>query len=179
MSLRKIINKLKKKSLSGDDVLKLLNNKAKLIIYSDLENFKHIDDALENNGNLIILYETKQSYGHWTCLFRNELKPNVISFFDPYGLKPDDELRFVPKHFKKISGQNYPLLSALLIESGYKIEYNEYKLQQSLEDINTCGRHCVVRILMKVLSLEDYVKLLKSFKKYSPDDIVTFITADC
>jgi hypothetical protein len=69
-------------------------------------------------------------------------------------------------------------LIKLLLASPYKkLSYNEFRLQKELPSINTCGRHCCVRLLLKDLSLQQYVSYLSDrYPNQSADQIVLMIT---
>lgn len=168
-----IINKLKTKALTGQNLLQLVNYKCNMLTYPQLTEYNTIDDALGKHGTLILLYETRNNFGHWVCLFKRD--KNTIEFFDSYGLLPDDELKFIPDHFRMISEQVLPHLTSLLYHSGYKVIYNEHRLQRKLRDVSTCGRHVACRINFKNKTLEDYVKMIKS-TGYDPDTFVTLLT---
>lgn len=168
-----LIKELRKKSFSGEDILTLCDNKTRIITYPELYNFKNIDDVLEPYGNVVILYETSKGYGHWICVIKHNDK---IEFFDPYGLPCDDQLEFISKKFRKENNENFPILSKMLYESGYKIVYNSEQLQKYSDDISSCGRHVSFRIIMKNVPLNEYGALLKR-NKYDPDTIVTYLTA--
>ena len=174
--LKNAVTKLKKKALSGDDLLKALNNTPLMITYPQLVHYKSIYDILNINQPVIILYETKLNFGHWCCLYINSTLKNTISFFDSYGGKPDDQLKFIPEYFARVNNEDYPLLTLLLYKSGAKIEYNQYKLQRDGSDINTCGRHVITRLQYPTIKVNDYNKILNSYHPLSPDDIVTLLT---
>ena len=80
-------------SLSSDDILKALDSKVKIIQYPDISKYKTIDNLLAPYNRVVILYLTTKNYGHWVCIFKN--KNNQIEFFDSYGIKPDNELKFI------------------------------------------------------------------------------------
>lgn len=162
------------KSLSGDEILKLINGKGKILTYTQLASYQNIDDVLEPYGCAVILYLSEHYYGHWVCLFK--FNDTTIEFFDPYGMPPDDQLAFIPEHFRKISKQELPHLTALLWKSGKEIEYNDHKLQKDASDINTCGRHVACRIAMKELHIDDYADFINSFTGINPDEFVTIMT---
>lgn len=145
-------------ALSNRDILKLLDNKANIVLYPDLCNYKNLDEILEPYGSCILLFEAKPKYGHWCAIFK--VDKDTIEFFNPYGGYPDDSLEYIPLHFRKISNQYYPYLSLLMYDSPYKLSFNEFQFQRKNNDIKTCGRHCVVRLLCRNLSLYDYVELL-------------------
>lgn len=174
----KLIKKLEEKSLSNSEILELLNGKTKVMTYTDLTKYNNIEDLLKPYGSVVILYMTKQNYGHWTLLFKQ--KPKLLSFFDSYGYMPDSEIKFIPEYFRKISNQDYPHLTALLYDAakkGYKVEYNEYKYQSKISKIRTCGRYVVARLMFKHLNNEEFHKLLTRDKTYDPDFYVTLLTA--
>lgn len=173
-----IIQQLQAKSLSGSEVLKIVNNKANLLTYPELTKYDDINDAFGPYGALILLYKTKQNYGHWCGLIKHGDKK--IEFFDSYGTFPDDEFKWIPDHFRLVSNQVYPHLTWLLYNSGSKIEYNHSKLQDHTEDIGTkiatCGRHVANRINYRDIPLPEYVKMLTSVEGFTPDMIVTYLT---
>lgn len=135
------------KALSDKDIMRLLRGKANIMTYQELQKYNSLDDALGPHGALVLLYTTKNNYGHWVCVFR--VNKDTVEFFDSYGYSPDDQLNFIPQYFRERNYGRYPHLTALLYESGYNIVYNEYQLQDEKKGVNTCGRWCVLRILMK------------------------------
>lgn len=170
-----IIKKAEKYDLSGDDIMRMCKNKVKIISYEDMENYKILDDIFDNNNATIILYETKKNFGHWTLLLKTS--SNVLEFFDPYGLKPDEELKMDNNYNTRLhNGVLVPHLTYLLNDSSYKLNYNKKRLQQFLKDINTCGRWCVSRVLMRHLDLSTYQKLFTNNVNHTPDFWVTSYT---
>lgn len=163
------------KTLSNGDIENFLGHKPNLITYKELKKYDDIDKVLGKYGYVIILYETKQNFGHWTLIFKRN--KNTIEHFDSYGLKPDDELKFIKTLFKITNGTYQPYLTYLLLKSGYKIEYNEFPFQQMKQNINTCGRWILLRLKNKDLDIYEFKKMLdKNLKKYklkSYDELVT------
>ena len=172
------IKQLEKKSLSDMDIFRALKGKTKIVKYSNLSKYKNIKELLSPYDSVVILYMTKQSFGHWVTLFRY---PNskTISFFDSYGYKPDDEIAFVKPYMRRKLDQYYPHLSVLLYNAskmGYNIEYNEYKYQEKKVDINTCGRYIITRLYFKYLNNEQFHDLISYNNNLSPDEFVTLFT---
>jgi len=159
-------------ALSNNKIMKLINKKANLMTYSELKKYDNLDEALGPHDALVLLYETRENFGHWVTIFR---RGDLIEHFDSYGYFPDDELKFIPEYFRKVNGLDYPHLTALMYESGYKPSYNEYVLQSDKRDVNTCGRWVVARLILRHLPLDKFVKLFKN-KDYSPDFLVTIFT---
>lgn len=164
-------------ALSNSEVLKLVDGKANVILYPDLYKYNTIDEILNPYGACILLFEAKPSYGHWCCLFKN--RNNLIEFFNPYGGFPDDSLEYIPERFRKISNQDYPHLSWLLINSPYDLSYNEFKFQKHNEAIKTCGRWCALRLLCRNMDLYDFHKMIEYYTKLfniTGDEFVTLLT---
>lgn len=172
--MNKIINKLKESSLSGTNIMELLENRSKIIKYGNIRFFRHIDEILNDYDNAVILYETKKNYGHWVCIMRRE--NGELEFFDPYGYFIDDQLSFIPKNYAKSSGQNKRYLSALFYNSPYNIVINKVSYQSKNKKISTCGRHVILRIVLKDMSLKEYHDIFKN-DNMTPDDKVTYLTA--
>lgn len=161
------------RALSGSEVLHLAENQANLITYPQLAKMKSIDQALGKYGACIVLYETKKNFGHWCCIIRQS--PKLIEFFDSYGLMPDDQLKFIPEHFRQKNNEDFSHLTYLLWKSKCTVEYNHDRLQKKLRDTNTCGRWCGLRILLRDMPLEEFVDKFKRYK--NPDKLVTLITS--
>lgn len=157
--------------LSDHDVMKLVHNKANIILYPEIYKYNTIDELLEPYGSAFILYEWKPNFGHWVTL--NKIGDNTIEFFCSYGVIPDDHLGWVPKNFRKKSHQNFSYLTRLLYESPYNVDYNEYPFQKKGSGISTCGRWAGMRILLKDIPLKKFAKI---FKHKNGDELVTLIT---
>lgn len=165
-----------KYSLSNFDIFNLLEGKCNVMTYPELTQYDNIDDAMGLYDAVVLLYETQQNFGHWTLFFKYDDNDNeTIEFFDPYGLFPDDELEYVPMNFRKIEGEYYPYLTYLLYKSNYDIVYNNHRLQEKKNDINSCGRHVVTRLIFRDLDIDDYFKLIKK-TGLSSDQFVLYIT---
>jgi hypothetical protein len=163
----------KAKALSNTDIMNLIGGKANLMIYSQLQDYDDLDDVLGKYGALVLLYETSRNFGHWVCVFK--VNNNTIEHFDSYGLKPDDEIKFIPEYFRKIAGADYPHLTALLYNSGYKVIYNEYQLQEKKSGINTCGRWVATRLNYRNIPQKKFAKFFLEYN--DPDAVVTYLTS--
>jgi hypothetical protein len=76
---------------------------------------------------------------------------------------------------RAVLGEDYPHLTALLINSPYTIHYNDHPLQVESDNVATCGRHCVIRAINKKMDIDEYFKWLNNLK-FSPDEAVTMLT---
>jgi hypothetical protein len=159
--------------------------------YTDLAKANSLDECFIVSGELnkdspkygkdvgacALLYMTKQNFGHWVCFFRDPSDPDgTIQFFDSYGLMPDDELQFVPAHFRKQSDQDIPHLTWLFKYSKYKkFIYNMDKLQRVFSDVNTCGRWVATRLGLRSIPTKTFQQMFLN-QKFQPDWYVTAIT---
>lgn len=168
--MKDLIDYYKNIPLSGDQMLKLVNGKANIVLYSDLHNYDDIDDVLGPYKTVFLLFETKSRVGHWTCLC---FKEGVLHFFNSYSGYPDDGLKYIDDEFRDVSNQDLPYLSELMYNSPYELAYNEHKFQGNNNNIMTCGRWCALFVLMKDMTLDTFAKLFNN--KYG-DDIVTLLT---
>lgn len=169
-------------ALSDQEVIDLVKGKARVVLYEKLRKYKSIDDLLKPHGAVFILYQQDKNYGHWVALFKRENnKGNVeIEFFDPYGEFPDDQLFWTEKDKREELHHDYPYLTELLYKAprNYDLIYNEYPFQKMGKNVNTCGRHAVLRLQHRNKSLNEYVKWFKnemggSLKSKKTDDFVT------
>ena len=168
MSLVNLFKTAEDHDLTSADIMKITNNKCKIISYHELVSVNSIDDLLTNNGACIVLYETRQNFGHWTALIRQS--PNTLEFFDSYGFQLDQELNYAKY-------DNTPFLSNLVKKSNYNnIIQNKHRLQQFAKDVNTCGRWTSLRIVMKNLSIDDFVRLFTTNNSYNADFWATSLT---
>ncbi len=153
--------------LSGLDLEKYLPG-VNVIKYTDLENFKRIEDAIYSKG-LIMLYPTKSStVGHWCCCFKNK---NIIYFFDSYGYIPDEQLNWATDNAKKDWDYDiYRRLTYLLHRSKCEIDYNPYKFQGPDSDV--CGYWCLARLHNYNLNADQFKSLFKKVKGLELDDLV-------
>ena len=146
--------------LTGKDIGNILGeNDPNILVYSDLFDYKSIDEILGDKGYVILLYQIKNVHdGHWVCLFKQR---DYLVFFDSYGLEPDDEVKFIPE-FQSLDnrGEALPHLTKLLDESGYRVLHNTHQYQSDRKDINTCGRHTCVRLKFKDLTPDEYHQLM-------------------
>lgn len=144
-----------------------------IIRYQDIKNYNNINDLLKSNNVCFILFETKNNYGHWTVIFRNN---NLIEFYDPYGVFIENQKLYIEEEEFR-DPINY--LSILLKKSPYQISYNEIKFQNIKDkSIGTCGKWCIIRYLNRHRGLYDFEKMIKTdSKKYnlSYDEFIVYI----
>jgi hypothetical protein len=175
------LNELKEYALGDDDIKKYLPN-SKIITYKELARYHSIDELLPNNPDYVfILYEDSINKGHWTLLMKYN---NTYEFFCSYGSKIDEPLTWYNEQTRNRLGEDTPYLSNMLNAVSGKVIYNPVKFQKDSNDINSCGRHALVRALSLLnsgITLKNYqqkMKKIKSLTGGSYDDIVSAITYD-
>lgn len=181
MSIQKII----KTPMTDADIEKYLGDNAHIIKYSELNNMNDIRDILPTDKSyMIILIESEINSGHWVCALRYK---NTIEIFNSYGLKPSkrDFIRS-SKYNKEFLNQdeNNLKLNALLdkaLNDNFNVIYNTSRFQRKRININTCGRHCILRIItMKYfdMDLERYIDFMQKAREMFNKDydyIVSYI----
>jgi len=178
-STYKYYEKELKRMLSNDDFKLYLggNVKNNIMKYSELKNYKDINELLPNDQDYkIILIETKKNSGHWCCIERNN---NIIYWFDSYGLKFDEELKYVSTIMKKLLGEEEHQMERLMRTCkslGLKCDYNKHNFQSDNENVSTCGRWCVIALQMLKLkyTFDEIFEFFErnSFNKKKPFDVL-------
>jgi len=171
-------------SLSDSQVSDILNQNNiphKIMTYTEVADCENISEVLHPHGTTVICYLTRENYGHWTCLWRQD---DQIHFFDPYGLKPDFELDWsIDPEFRQQAKEDYSYLTNLLLKASIidkeEVEYNPYDFQAHKKGVATCGRHTTVRLCLKFLSDNQYKDIIKKCCKkvqLDPDELVVLLT---
>lgn len=168
------LDEVKEYALSNDDIQRILEPDTKIFAYPKFAEMKHIDEAFDPLGRCIFLFLTKSpTSGHWLTMFKRD---GHIEYFDSYGEKPEAQREWITKERLEELGEGHPYLMDLLKASRYKVFYNTVKYQKDRDDLNTCGRWCVARLLFKDLSNLQFYNLVKD-SGYSSDDWVALLTA--
>jgi hypothetical protein len=166
--------------LSGGDIKKALDNKVKLITYSDLMQYDNIFDVLKPYNKVVILFETTaRLIGHYCCLFKcnSDATGESIIFYDPYGIKPEKQLSYAPDWLIEVTNAKNNLLYRLFQQNEIPIRYSQYDMQKWSKKVSTCGRWCIVRLMYPQFDENEFYQM---FKKNSPkkyfDKIVVELT---
>jgi hypothetical protein len=160
------LDEIKKYALGDDDMNAILGDNLFIFVYPYLDDVKHIDDVFDNEGRSLMLYLVNNiNSGHWVCMIK---KDNKILYFDPYGKKPDNIIDLLDDRKKDELDMEQKKLTSLLKNSGYDVFYNTFPYQKLGDNINTCGRHCALRLLHRDLSDIQYHNLINKYiKKYN------------
>lgn len=209
----KSLQKAKRYALSAKQIFNLTHKHCNIFLYEELKDMKSIDYLITNHNRkagkrgmegvqppsylpCILLYPIDKNMGHWTSIIR--VDNDKIEFFDPFSIKPDDQLQF---SYKKVP----PYLSKLISRSNYDIvQTSTIQLQKLDRNINTCGRWVVMRVICWIdykITLSKFIKVFNQFtggnkgrkenvdistrnilKKYklnldiTSDDLITYLT---
>jgi len=152
-------------SLTDGDIARYFGEGAegKILKYSELANYKHIDELLPKERDFrVILVEHQNNQGHWCCIMKYN---KTIEWFNPYGVRPDGQKNMLGKLRNQLLGQAEDYMTHLMKSSkGYKLVYNKARLQKLKQGINTCGRWIILRIIcMKdmMMDLKMFIKMVK------------------
>lgn len=169
------LEEVKSYALTDEDIRTMLGSDISILNYPQLESMKDIDDMFDSKGRCILLYPNAAiNAGHWCCLIR---RPDSIEFFDPYGDKPEEQKNGLSRTRLQELEIHEPYLMRLMRNKRIPIFYNKLGFQQKNDDVATCGRHCVVRLLYSPYDLDTYHQIIKK-SGLSPDSFVTGITFD-
>jgi len=129
--------------LSGDEIMDA-DPSIHVLTYGQLAHYKSIDQLLKKFEKIVLLYFNKEDFGHWVALFKNK-----------------QEVQDVDINVMKKYGQMHPLLVDMLLDSTHPIRYNDVQYQaygkRDGKIINTCGQHCVVRLINSDMSEKEYL----------------------
>jgi hypothetical protein len=155
-------------SLGDNDIKRLLGAGTKITTYTDLNKVHHINEIFDGKGRAVVFFpQESASVGHWIGLIKDGRQ---IEFFDSYGNYPDKQKPDIETQRELQIDQ--PLLTKLLEDSGCRVIYNKVALQKTRDDVQTCGRHVVCRLLYSKYPIARYRTMIKS-TGLSPDEFVT------
>jgi hypothetical protein len=153
-----------------------------IVKYGDIDDYKTIRKLLPKKKDFrIILLESELNSGHWVVLLRDGM---TIEYFNSYGLKPSKELEYNSDLVNQQLDQDTKHLDILFkkaLKSGFKIVYNKRRFQKMTDEVATCGKHVILRIIMFTehgLDLRKYTSFFDRLSKEMdlPNDLlVTFV----
>jgi hypothetical protein len=140
----------------------------KIVKYSELDNYKTIEELLPaDKSAVIILIEDQFNSGHWVAVMRYG---KTIEYFNSYGAKWDTDWRFINRMMRMILQQNTNEMTRLMDtakKDGWDTIWNKHRFQKISGQIQTCGRHVVLRIEMMKMgyTLSEYYDFIKKREK--------------
>ena len=147
-------------------------SKVKILVYEDLAKMDTINDIFPGDTEAIaLLYQTTRNSGHWVTLLFNK-RARRLTFYDSYGFRVDDELKLEhynhEAHLTRILGNSEDLFDIF--------DENNKRMQQRVEDVNTCGRYTALRCRYKYLKNSEFNDMIKPIMLKHPDEVVTMLT---
>jgi len=164
--ISKLIANAESIDLNENEIKWITNGAANILAYHELAPFTNISQMFNGKPCCILLYETKENFGHWTCLID---RGQSFEFFDSYGFAPDAELNFA-------TYDHTPYLTNLLKASGKPVTHNTVDLQKWASDVNTCGRWASTRCAMRNYNNEQFAQLFTDNAGYNPDFYCSALT---
>jgi hypothetical protein len=142
---------------------------AKIIKYSDLKNYKTIQQLLPKDKSYVfLLYQHAPNNGHWVLLMRYG---KTIEFFCSYGSQIDAPLKWTNPRDRQMLGEAVPYLTNLLkAQTEFNAIHNPVQYQSKGSDKATCGAHDVMRLSQMLnhgQDLTDYFDYMSRIKKES------------
>jgi hypothetical protein len=159
--------------LNGDDLKNLLGDDLRIIKFQDLKNYSNIYQVLPRKIDYAVIFFTDNikndvNIGHWTCIMRYK---NKFQFFDSYGLREEDELKFISKEKRRKFGEEIDYLKNLFKDVDHS--YNKIDYQKWDDGVNTCGRFVVLRLYLfknGIYTDEEFYDIMKKkVKKFGGD----------
>jgi hypothetical protein len=142
--LEKLVQYYKKQDLTGDDIQKLIGKPP--VRYSQLSNYKNVNQLLGKEGYVVILYEVSANSGHFVALVEQN-NGKELYFQDSYGYKYDAP---ITRGLVPYDEKNYPLYLTKLIENDPReCNYNIKDFQSKNNNTSDCGRWSCLKCLMK------------------------------
>lgn len=137
-------------------------------------------------GGLILFVEQSSGNtitGHWLAAVHTG--GDTIEFFDPYGARRGGDPwfldhTFVPSASLRALSESTPVVSAWAQQNGVKPVFNPTRFQVMKEGINTCGRHCAVRLQNSHFDNTTYTRYIRHYcdaNNCNPDELVTAWTS--
>ncbi len=158
----KLVEQIEEIPLSGDDLISIsrcLNMKRSTwMLYDDLSKHESVDDIFSDKYEAIYVLmmirtqdPTQSQVGHWVCFIYHRDKDEYY-WYDSYAIDIAEELALThePNTIIKLT-KNINLMAL-----------NQHKHQIFRDDVNTCGRHVVLRSVFWHLDNNQYHKLVIS-----------------
>lgn len=170
-SFRTLITNHENVALTEEDITRMTRGGCQIKTYSSLKSYTTVPQMFASDQRpIVLLYETKQNFGHWvTLIYRaNE---HLLEIFDSYGFgKVDAELKYAKY-------DHTPYLTQIINNTpNVRVSVSNVRLQKMLEHVNTCGRYAVLRVIFRNMSNDGFISMFHGAKLNNPDEIVTAFT---
>lgn len=168
-----VISSIMVNDTNSDEMNELLQvpNAARIV---DLRFFLSADPTTifaQHQAFAIVIPVTSETNGHWVGMWIDRPN-NVVHYFDPYGMAPDEEEQFTEVPIGR-QGVMMDFFNRCA-NAGLNVKINRVRYQAEKDAINTCGRHVIVRLRLRYLNDESYHRLMHGH--LTPDAYVTLLT---
>ena len=150
----------------------------RVVNYLDLFKYTKIEQVVDEKGIILYTPISQKSLGHYSCLW---LRNNSLYYWCSYGYNlsytaaKSDYMQYTPE-----KDEEYLMtLVKDFINRGGIFSVNHVKYQNLNENTSTCGRYCIIRLLKRNMSHEEFYKFFTLKQKYpnmSNDELVTMLT---
>lgn len=157
--------------LSDSMIERLTNGLVKVIRYTDLDEYKTIENVVGEHGIVIHLSVQDYNSGHYISMWKRD---NVVYIYDSYGLTIAQDVQRSSYIINETNERDnlFILLDRWKSQGGY-VSVNNFAHQDiNKPQLATCGFHALFRLNRKYLDHIEYNKFLK-YKGLNPDEIVT------
>lgn len=167
--LNRLIQEVKNREINIDDLKALVGDTCNVVSDRDLT-INDVFSTIKDKAIIILLLKDKSQHGHYVAISIDNRK-ECINFYDPYGLHVEILSALAGG---EITNFLFELQTAL---PRYKLDINMRKMQKMNEKVSTCGRFCVLRVMCKNLSNNQFNDLLDNpLMLKSADDISVAMT---
>lgn len=174
-NIDRLVKQAEQHDIDTETLLRMVEGKANFTLYEDIVNHDTIDSLLGSHKAIIILYQTSGRFeGHFTTLYKTGDK--TLYFFDPYGIKIDEELKFSKFNLRQHKGVPTPLLSALIDKRGYTVTSNTFQYQKVGSNNNECGSHVALRLRLRSYTPSEFRKFMTTNRCYDADYFAVALT---
>lgn len=148
-----------------------------VINYLDLFKYNRIEQFLNEKGVILYTPISQKQLGHYSCLW---LKNGILFYWCSYGYNlsytasKSDYMQSTPEKDEEY----LILLIKDFINRGGVFSTNHIKYQELSQNISDCGRWCIIRLMKRELSHEEFYKWfrLKKYPNLNNDELVTMLT---
>ena len=167
--LKRLLDNAIRSELNIDEMKTLVGNDCNVVIDRDL-NVNDVFDTIQKGCIIVLLLKGKAKHGHYIAITIDKRR-EIINFYDPYGL-----------HIEILSSIAGGEITKFIFEvqtalPRYKLDMNMRAMQKMNNEIATCGRFSVLRVMAKHLSNNEFNNLFDdALILKTVDDIVTIMT---
>ena len=131
--------KLVHKTLSGEDISRILGREVKILKYADLDELQDSGELVPNAADYcVIIHEDRPDRGHWAGLLKYN---GLFEHFGSYGNKVDAPLHWINMKPRRALDVAEPTLTRLLNKEAHYIYNNvayKKKIARSMLAVAMC-----------------------------------------